>query len=383
MNIGFDAKRAYTNGTGLGHYSRTLISSLATYFTSHEYFLFTPRHTNRFDADHFSNVHEIVPNRFPSNLFTPAWRSSWVKNDLKQLDIHLYHGLSHEIPLGLPKTGIPSVVTIHDLIFERYPGQYNPVDVFIYRKKFRYACNKANRIIAISRQTRDDIVSFYGIDAAKIDICYQSCNPAFGQTAGQEQLQQVKERYQLPDRFFLYVGSIIERKNLLHICKALRTLQPALDIPLVVIGDGGKYKQQVKTYVQEAGLQKQVIFLSEHPAAQQPAFRSAADFPAIYQQALCMVYPSVFEGFGIPVLEALWSGLPVITSNVSCLPEAGGAAALYVNPLDVNDLANALQQVAVNSELRASMIEKGFAHAAQFTQQKCAEAVMQTYLRTV
>ncbi len=383
MNIGLEAKRAYTNGTGLGHYSRTLISSLATYYPEHEYYLFTPRHTSRFDADSYDNIHEITPQRFPGTLFTSAWRSSWVKKDLKQLDIQLYHGLSHEIPMGMPGTGIPSVVTMHDLIFERYPEQYSAVDVRIYRKKFTYACKHANRIIAISKQTRDDLVRFYQVPENKIDVCYQSCNPAFGVRVTEAEKQRIKQRYQLPDTFFLYVGSVIERKNLLNICKALQQLKLVLQVPLVVIGEGGKYKQQVQAYVQENQLEKQVIFLSDQPAAKEAAFRSAADFPAIYQQALCMVYPSVFEGFGIPVLEALWSRLPVITSNVSCLPEAGGEGALYVNPLDVNEMATALQQIAENSSLREQLVTKGCAHAQQFTQQKCAEAVMQTYLRVV
>lgn len=381
MNIGFEAKRAYTNGTGLGHYSRTLIRSLATYYPGHEYYLFTPRHTSRFDADAFNNVHEIVPNRFPGNLFTAAWRSSWVKRDLKQLGIQLYHGLSHEIPAGIRKTGIPAVVTMHDLIFERYPEQYGTIDVHIYRNKFRYACRHANRIIAISRQTRDDLVQFYQVDPAKIDICYQSCNPAFGEPVGNAKLQQVKQRYKLPDRFFLYVGSVIERKNLLVLCQGLK--QAGLNIPLVVIGDGGKYKQQVQQYVRDNGLSSQVIFLSDQAAAQLHSYKNADDFPAIYQQALCMVYPSVFEGFGIPVLEALWSGLPVITSNVSCLPEAGGNAALYIDPLSVNEMSAALRDVAGSEALRDKMISLGLQHAQQFGQQQCAAMVMQTYLRTV
>lgn len=383
MNIGLEAKRAYTNGTGLGHYSRTLIRSLATYFPQHEYFLFTPKHTSRFDADAYDNIHEIIPQRFPGNLFTAAWRSSWVKKDLRQLDITLYHGLSHEIPVGISGTGIPSVVTMHDLIFERYPEQYQAIDVRIYRKKFRYACKYANRIIAISKQTRDDLVQFYQVPENKIDICYQSCNPAFGIEVNEEEKQRVKRHYGLPDDFFLYVGSVIERKNLLNICKALHRLQPRLNIPLVVIGEGGKYKQTVQAFVREQKMEQQVIFLSDQPAASGDRFRSAADFPAIYQQALCMVYPSVFEGFGIPVLEALWSRLPVITSNLSCLPEAGGEGALYVNPYEVDELADALWQVSQSSSLRAGMIEKGWLHAQHFTQQKCAEAVMQTYLRVV
>lgn len=380
MNIAFDAKRAYTNGTGLGHYSRTLITSLAEYFNEHEYFLCTPKLTGRFNASALPNTHEVIPHKFPSTLLTAAWRSRWVVKDLQHLDINLYHGLSHEIPVGIQNTSIKSVVTIHDLIFERYPKQYKPVDVAIYRKKFRYACNNADRIIAISNQTKQDIIDFYHIPASKIDVCYQSCNPAFAVQVSAEEKLRVKQLYNLPDKYFLYVGSIIERKNLLTICKALKLLKDTLHIPLVVIGDGDSYEETVKAYVKENGLDQDVIFLSSDERIKQLAtYRSAADFPAIYQQAVCMIYPSIFEGFGIPVLEALFSQLPVITSNVSCLPEAGGDAALYVNPLDEQQMADAMQRLVNDEALSESMIAKGVQHAQNFTPYNCAAAVMQVY----
>src|SRR5450759_2900584 len=121
MNIGFDAKRAYHNGTGLGHYSRTLINSLAKYFPEHEYYLFNPKPSSKFNFYQTNNIHEVLPNELLSKLFSSAWRSSWVKKDLKKYKIDLYHGLSHEIPLGIQQTNTRSVVTIHDLIHERYP----------------------------------------------------------------------------------------------------------------------------------------------------------------------------------------------------------------------------------------------------------------------
>lgn len=377
MKIGFEAKRAFTNGTGLGHYSRTLISSLATYFSENDYYLFTPKQTNMFQVKQMQNVHTIVPSSFPSTVLKSAWRSSWVKKDLKKWGIDVFHGLSHEIPINIQKIGIKSVVTIHDLIFERHPEQYNPLDVKIYRKKFKYACQNADRIIAISQQTKDDIIRFYKIDESKIDICYQSCNPAFGKEVNLEEKQRVKDYYQLPEQYFLYVGSIIERKNLLMICKGLNLVKNKINIPLVVIGGGSKYKQEVVDFIQQNNLQQQVIFLSDKFS--NASFKNAVDFPAIYQQALCMIYPSVFEGFGIPVLEALWSKIPVITSNVSCMPETGGDAALYLNPYSEQEMADALIQMATNVSLKNEMILKGIAHAQNFTQYKCAEAVMSVY----
>lgn len=378
MKIGFDAKRAFQNTTGLGHYSRTLVASLAQYFPENDYYLFAPKITSLFKTGSFNNIHAIAPGTFPSTMLKSLWRSNLVKNDLLNNHIDIYHGLSHEIPFDIHKTKIRSVVTIHDLIFERYPDQYSVIDRSIYRNKFRYSCNKADKIIAISEQTKEDIIQYYKIPENKITVCYQSCNPAFTELVSAEKKQAVAALYKLPKQFYLYVGSIIERKNLLLICKALKQLEAS--IPLVVIGDGGPYKQQVKQYIRENALDDRVIFLSETPAARSSvAFKTATDFPAIYRQATAMIYPSIFEGFGIPVLEALCSKLPVITSNQSCLPETGGNAALYINPANETELADAMRSVANDDALKNSMIEKGIVHATNFTQQKCAGAVMDVY----
>jgi glycosyltransferase involved in cell wall biosynthesis len=380
MNIAFDAKRAFVNSTGLGHYSRTLISSLSQFYSEHQYFLCTPEITNRVNVNNLKHIHIVTPQHFPSSVFTAAWRSSWVKKDLKQLKIDLYHGLSNEIPAGIGKTGIKSVVTIHDLIFERFPHQYNRIDVAIYQKKFRYASKHADRIIAISEQTKKDIIQFYKIAANKITVCYQACDPAFSIEISDTEKQRIKQQYNLPDKFFLYVGSIIERKNLLTVCKAMLRLKDTLSIPLVVIGEGKKYKRKVKDFINKYSLQSQIIFLSEIESVRAlKSFQSSKDFPAIYQQALCMIYPSVCEGFGIPVLEALWSKIPVITSNISSLPEAGGDAALYVDPFNEEQIANAMMTIYANTELRKDLVNKGWQYAQNFTPQKTAARVMNVY----
>ena len=379
MRIGFDAKRAFHNGTGLGHYSRSLVLALAEHYPDHEYYLFNPKPSDQFSLKG-DNIHEVLPNDLLARFFTSAWRSKWVKKDLEKLRIQLYHGLSHEIPVGIRHSGIPSVVTIHDLIHERHPEQYNAIDVRIYNKKFKYSCKHARRIIAISEQTKRDIMEFYKIPEEKIVVCYQSCNPDFGIKVSDEEKKRIKAMYQLPDMFFLYVGSVIERKNLLNICKALSQLPADMDLPLLVIGDGKKYKEEVKNYIKEKNLENRVIFLSEDGYARsQPSFRSAADFPAIYQSAIAMIYPSFFEGFGIPVIEALWSRLPVITSNLSSLPEAGGEGAYYVDPASAEEIAEGMKKIYRDKEYAAELVKEGWEHAQNFTPQKSAESVMNVY----
>jgi glycosyltransferase involved in cell wall biosynthesis len=367
MNIGFDAKRAYHNQTGLGHYSRTLIHSLAQYYPLHEYFLFNPKSSPVFSFEE-ENIHEVLPHNFPSSLFPSGWRSSWIKKDLKKFKIDLYHGLSHEIPIGIQKIKIKSVVTIHDLIHKRYPEQYNPVDVKIYDKKFHYACQYADKVITASEQTKKDILEFYRIPAEKIVVGYQSCNPGFSEQLTEAQKKIIQLRYGLPPKFFLYVGAIIERKNLMNICKAVFILRNELKVPLVVIGDGGKYKQQVKDFVKQNSLEEKIIFLSERPSAKSSkSYQSAIDFPAIYQSAIAMI------------LESLWSKLPVVTSNISSLPEVGGDAAYYIDPQRAEEIAEAMRKIYTDGLLANDMKEKGWQQAQKFTRKRCAEAVMNVY----
>jgi glycosyltransferase involved in cell wall biosynthesis len=377
MNIGFDAKRAYHNQTGLGHYSRTLIQSLSSDFSENEYFLYNPKPSSIFNFQN-KNIHEVQPRGFINKNFSSLWRSKWVVKDLIRDKIQLYHGLSHEIPRGIQKSNIPSVVTIHDLIFEHFPQQYKKIDVEIYRNKFTYACKNATHIIAISEQTKKDIIKFYKIPDEKITVCYQSCNESFSQLVSEEKKEIIKKKYSLPDTFLISVGSIIERKNLLSICKALKLIQ--VNVPLVVIGDGGTYKAKVKQFIQENNLTNQVIFLSENQNVKDDIlFKTAADFPAIYQLATAMIYPSIAEGFGIPVLEAIMSRIPVITSNISCLPETGGDAAFYVNPMSEQEIALAIETILTNNDLVKKKIQLGILHAQKFSAKLSAQSVMSVY----
>jgi glycosyltransferase involved in cell wall biosynthesis len=373
LNIAFDAKRAFQNTTGLGNYSRSLISALAVHFPEHHYFLFAPKQTALFDTAPFAGMDLVLPQRPLHRWFRGAWRSKYVVGDLQRHHIDLYHGLSHEIPFGIHRSGIRSVVTMHDLIFERYPEQYNPIDVQTYRRKARYACLHADKVVAISRQTREDLITYYDTDPAKIEVVYQSCDPAFAVTHPPEQLEAMRQLYGLPQQYLLYVGSVIERKNLLGIVKALHMLKGHIDTPLVVLGDGKGYKKQVKAFIAAHKLDRQVIWLNEQ---RRPAY---ADLPLLYQGAQAFLYPSIFEGFGIPILEALWSRTPVITSRGSCFAETAGDAAQYVDPLDSASIASAIRRVMDDAVLAQDMKEKGWTHAFRFTPGKCASAMMNVY----
>lgn len=368
LRIGFDAKRAFLNTTGLGNYSRSVITTLSSAYPETELYLYTPKvaHTAR-TQNLFGqqNIHIRSPH-LP--FFRSLWRSRLVVPQLKKDQLDIYHGLSHEIPIGIQNTGIRSLVTIHDLIFLRYPQYYKTADRKIYEIKFRYACEHADKIIAVSEQTKRDIIHFLGISADKIEVIYQSCNPAFSLPVSPDHMQAVKARYHLPEQYLLNVGTVEDRKNLMLIARALRYIPD--NISLVVIGKHTAYAQKVKDFLQRNGLAHRVHFLENV---------AYTDLPAIYRQTALFIYPSEFEGFGIPVLEALYSGVPVIAATGSCLEEAGGPESRYVAPDDAEDLADTIKELLHDAAQRSAMREAGLAYASRFTEARQAAALMEQY----
>jgi len=368
LRIGFDAKRAFLNHTGLGNYSRSVIGSLAAGFPGAAYYLYTTQapHTQRTDLFfNRSNIHIRTP-RLP--FLRSLWRSRMVVPQLVRDRLDIYHGLSHEIPYSIQRTGIRTLVTIHDLIFMRYPQYYKAADRRIYALKFRNACTHAHLVIAGSEQTKRDVMHFLGTPEEKIRVVYQSCDPVFGIPVAPAQLHKVKKQYNLPGRYLLQVGTVEDRKNLMLTAQALPLITE--EVHLVVIGKETPYAARVRSYLRRNGLEHRVHFLQNVPFT---------DLPAIYQQAEVFVYPSEFEGFGIPVLEALYSGVPVVAATGSCLEEVGGEGSLYVHPQDSEGLAAAINRVTGDTGLRSAMTAAGRVHAGRFTEVAQAATLMQYY----
>jgi glycosyltransferase involved in cell wall biosynthesis len=325
MQIGFDAKRAFHNFSGLGNYSRLLIDSLSNLYPDNQYFLFSPKynsHPSNVFADK-DNCNIITPSGINKWLPSSFWRSFFIANDINTRNIDVFHGLSGELPIST--LTMPKIVTIHDVIFMRYPEYYASFDRKMYEKKFKYACKIADKIITVSKQTADDCIYFLGADAHKIEIAYQSCDPVF---FTQQKNNEISKKYDLPEKFILSIGTIEARKNLLNLVKALPLIDS--EVQLVAIGGRTSYTELVEQYSKENRLSHRVKLMHNVPFS---------DFPALYSAASAFVYPSFFEGFGIPVLEALASGTPVAASEVSSLPEVGGEAALYFNPNSIDDMA--------------------------------------------
>jgi len=323
MKIGFDSKRLFCNFTGLGNYSRTLLKNLNDFYPDNDYYLYTPKIRRTPETDLFLSD-PIYKTRMPETIFRSFWRTFSIKKQLETDAIQLFHGLSNEIPANLYKTPIKSIVTIHDLIFKSYPDTYKPIDRRIYDLKFKYACNHADRIIAISENTKKDITEFYNIDPNKIEVIYQACNPIYYNLKNKHTNDLVIKQYHLPPEYLLSVGSVEPRKNLKRVIESFRFLKKDLHIPLVIIGKGGKYKQETLEMVRKAGLDKLVIRIDR--------LANNSDLQSIYQNSKALIYPSLYEGFGLPVAEALLCKTPVVTSGKSSLKEAGGPGSLYINP---------------------------------------------------
>lgn len=361
MRIGFDAKRAAQNRTGLGNYSRFVIRGLSSAFPENDYVAYVP---NEERMRYFNEIprNDNLSLRFPKTGLWKRLRSLWrvlgVTRDLNIDGIELYHGLSNELPLNIRKAGCRSVVTIHDIIFLHYPKYYKYFDRKIYNYKFRHACENADRIIAVSEFTKRDIMHYYGIGGTKIDVVYQGCDPVFAKDIPASVLNDVKSRHSLPDRFLLYVGSIEERKNLLLAVKAVASLNVRREkIPVVAVGRRTAYLDKITRYAQEAGIADLLHVFNNV---------NYEDLPAFYKLATAFVYPSRIEGFGIPMLEAITSGLPAIGCKGSCLEEAGGPSSIYVDPDNVEEMATAIHSIFNNAALRDEMIERGKAFATRF-----------------
>ena len=367
--IGLDAKRIVRNGTGLGSYGRTLVRDLSA-FPDLDLRLYAPdkgRDDLRLQVTESEHLNYCYPRGWQPGG-KGYWRSRGIVRQLRHDGVQLYHGLSGELPVGISRAGIPSVVTIHDLIFMRHPEYYNKVDVKIYTKKFFAALKEADRIVAISECTRRDICELGDIDESRVDVVYQSCALRFTAEPEARKLWQVRERYDLPDRYVLCVGSIEERKNALLAVKALHWLPD--DVTLVLVGRATPYTEQVQAYIYENRLNPRVMMI--HDVADD-------DLPAFYRMADAFVYPSRYEGFGIPVIEAIRMGLPVVACTGSCLEEAGGPDSLYVDPDDAEGLAQAIRKVLFGADGRQQRIDRSRDYVRRFDNNDAASRFVRIY----
>lgn len=374
MKIGYDAKRAVNNNTGLGNYSRLVIDTIAS-TGDDSLVLYAPKlrdNPRLTPLLELPNVTICGPDSWTGRKLSSLWRTRGITRQLRRDGIELFHGLSNELPLNILSSGIPSVVTIHDIIFRRFPHCYKLIDRKIYDYKFRKAAENATRVIAISERTRQDIIELYHIDPAKIDIVYQGCDSQFSRPVDIADIKRVREKYGIDRPYIVGVGTVEERKNQLLTVKVLRGLPD--DVIAVIIGRRTRYAAEIDRFIAANGLAARVMFIEK---------ADFADFPALYSGALLSSYPSRYEGFGIPVIESLSVGTPVIIASGSCLEEAAGADAPVVNPDGVEEFVDLARRLIDDSGYKARVVAAGQEHIKRFSPQNFAAGLRDSYRKAI
>lgn len=370
MKIAFDAKRALNNSSGLGNYSRNLLNGLTKHAPENEYLLFTPKAKDEFFHQLQGDFKMCFPETKLQKSFHPLWRSFAVKNQILKVRADIFHGLSNEIPFGIQNSGAKTVVTIHDLIFLKHKEQYPFLDRQIYELKTRYAAKRADRIIAVSAQTKNDLMEMYGVKAEKIVVIPPIVDAGFQKLEVGSHKSDLIQKHSLPSKYILNVGSFFSRKNHRTLVEAFDLIKDKVGEDLLLIGNAGSERKSIEALVAKKKLEQRVKIISNI---------SNADLPAVYSAASVFVFPSLFEGFGMPIAEALFSKVPVIATKGGCFEEAGGKNSLYVNPISPEEIAATILKVLQNDALKNEMIESGFVHAQSITEKLLSEKMMNVY----
>ncbi len=368
--IAFDAKRLFNNFTGLGNYSRTLLKNLEHFYPQNEYHLFTPKITKNKETEFFID-HPAFTVHTPDR-FSPFWRTYGMSAQINALKPDIFHGLSHEIPFGIDKD-ILKLITFHDLIYEKFPDQFNLTDRLMYKWKYQSSAKRADHIITISESTKNDLKELYRIPQENISIVYQSCNEVFQKGDFSEFPADSILKKLAP--YYLYVGSIIERKGLLQTVIAYSELPSQYRKPFIVVGLGDKpYIKKVKDLIRYYQLEDRFHFINSI---------QNHELLALYDHCFTLIYPSVYEGFGIPVIECLFRNKPVITSELSSLPEAAGRGAILVNPYSPDSICQAM--IGLHDEnLYNHLVSDGWKHVvSHFSSENTAENMMKLYIEKV
>ena len=365
MKIGFDAKRLYANPTGLGTYSRTLFNRLTEFYPDENYKLFI--HKKFYDQTLFKYPY-FTQNTIISDHFNDkVWRKKAIAEDIQKNQIQIFHGLSNELPAL--KNDVRKVVTIHDVIFKKLPKTFSLFDRTIYNYKTQEALNLADAVIAVSQQTKEDILEYFKVDESKIHLIYPTWNKEYEHDCTYALKEEFIEKFDLPRDFILYVGSISKRKNFITLLKAM-ALPENSDKNLVVVSGGGDEYNDALSFIYEKKLEDRIFFLNNI---------LWYELPIIYHISQGLVYPSFYEGFGLPVLEALVCGKPAITSNISSMPEVGGDACIFIDPKNVEELSNAINFIYYNLSLAEEIKYKAVAQIQKFHPEKITRQLYQLY----
>ncbi len=370
MKIAIDAHMVGERETGNETYTLNLVRALLALPSVKrgdvQFILYTThpeRLRPRLDPAHLAPIRQVKPK--PASLRIPLGLPLATTRDRADL-LHVNYVAP---PLG----ACPHVVTVHDISYELYPDFFSPRDRWMLKIMVPLTIRRAAHIITVSQHAKHEIVSRYNLSPARVTVTYEAAGEQFHPVIEASVLNVVRERYGLGSQYLLALGNLQPRKNIGRLVEAYARLRrdgQLVGVQLVLAGKALWRESEIYAKVKGAGLEQEVIF---------PGYVDDADLPALYSGALAFVFPSLYEGFGLPPLEAMACGTPVIASNAASLPEVVGDAALTVNPTDVQALADAIHLVVSRPGLRACLIERGLRRAAQFTWRRCAEETLAVY----
>jgi len=368
LRIGMDYTAAVRQGAGIGRYTRELVRALAELDRRHDYVLFAAMGGQRPADTAWPPDFQMRSVPLSDRALTILWHRLqlplWVELVTGPVDI--FHSPDFVLP---PVRRAKTLVTVHDLSFIRYPQCADAGLRAYLNRVVPRSVHRADRVLADSQSTQEDLMELLGVERAKIEVVYPGVEERFHPIEDQALLGEVRKRYRLPPRFILGLGTLQPRKNFTRLIEAFADLRFA-DLRLVIVGGKGWLYEEIFAAVERLGLEEKVVF---------PGFVADGDLPALYNLADLFVFPSLYEGFGIPPLEAMACGTPVITSDASSLPEVVGEAGLMVEATDVEALAQAMKQVLEDDVLREDMITKGMKQPRNFTWEKAAAKLLSLY----
>jgi len=382
LRIGIDYTPAVRQRAGIGRYTRGLVQALAALDRQNEYVLLEMEGRK-------SGIRESGNQGYTGDFNFPAnFRRCSLPLSERTMAI-LWHRLRLPLPVDLftgevdvfhsPDFLLPplrhgrAILTVHDLSFRRLPECADAALAAYLNRAVPHSIQRADLVLADSLSTKADLMELLGVPAAKIEVLYPGVGDTYQPIRDEATLTAIRQKYGLPHDFVLFVGTIEPRKNLVTLLKAwsqICNLQSAICNKLVVAGSRGWLYEETFATVERLGLSSDVVFLGYVPEA---------DLPALYSLARLFVFPSLYEGFGLPPLEAMACGTPVVCANTSSLPEVAGNAALLVDPLDADGLATTMQQALGDEGLRARLVERGLRQAARFTWRAAAQQLLAIY----
>jgi glycosyltransferase involved in cell wall biosynthesis len=362
MRIAINTLALYKTKVGMGRYIVELVNRVPKQDTKNKYLIYVSEKNRKFFTCSEENITiKLVPKIFSSPIGKIIWEQLFLLSSLQKNKIDLYHGLGFVLPLW-KRSKTKFLVTIADMTFFSHPQHHTFLKQVYFRFMIPRTLKNADKIITISKNTKNDILSHLNINAKKIENIYLAADSIF-RPQKKEVWKKIKEKYQIKNDYILFVGMLEPRKNIPGIIKAK-------DLTLVIVGKKGWLYEEIFALVKSLKIQDQVIFTGYVPDE---------DLPALYKGAKCFVYPSFYEGFGIPIIEAMACGCPVITSKNSSMEEIANAAAITIDPNQPEAIAEAIKTIINNDKEREKMKKLGILHAKKFTWDTMARETMQLY----